>query len=30
MRSTVDEERSARFEHPLTFKALEERGLCPT
>jgi|GEM_PF-5225908 len=30
MQDTVDRQTSARFKHPLTFKALKERGLCPT
>ena len=30
MQSAMDQQKAARFKQPLTFKALNERGLCPT
>ncbi len=30
MQNAIDEQKPARFKRPLTFKALKERGLCPT
>jgi len=30
MQNTIDEQKPTRFNQPLTFKKLKERGLCPT
>jgi hypothetical protein len=30
MQKKINEQAPVRFQQPLTFKALKERGLCPT
>jgi hypothetical protein len=30
MQNAIGEQKPVRFTRPLTFKALKERGLCPT
>jgi len=30
MQNAIGESKTVRFKQPLTFKALKERGLCPT
>jgi len=30
MQTAIDEQKPVRFRRPLTFKALKQRGLCPT